>query len=163
MQLQSLLTALEQAPIRIWHNDSLKIDSDIVNLAYDSRKVEAGGLFVAVPGVHTDGRLFLDDAARRGAHVALGEAVQDAQHLPLPYIEVRDVRTALANLSCAFYDYPARHLCTIGVTGTDGKTTTSNLISAILEAAGRRTGLMTTVNFKVCGQEWENATRQSTL
>jgi UDP-N-acetylmuramoyl-L-alanyl-D-glutamate--2,6-diaminopimelate ligase len=76
---------------------------------------------------------------------------------------VRDVRTALANLSCAFYDYPARHLCTIGVTGTDGKTTTCNLINTILETAGRRTGLMTTANFKLSGQEWENTTRQSTL
>src|SRR5437660_4564851 len=97
MQLQSLLTALEQAPIRIWHNDSLKIDSDIVNLAYDSRKVEAGGLFIAVPGVHTDGRLFLHDAVRRGASAAIGEPLQETLDIPLPYIEVHDVRTALAN------------------------------------------------------------------
>ncbi len=162
MQLHTLLAALEQ-PARHFYPDSFDSHIEITGLAYDSRKVEAGGLFVAVPGVHTDGRLFLQDAARRGAQVALGEALQDAQHLPLPYIEVRDVRTALANLSCAFYDYPARHLCTIGVTGTDGKTTTCNLINAILEAAGRRTGLMTTANFKLSGQEWENTTRQSTL
>jgi len=76
---------------------------------------------------------------------------------------VQNVRTALADLSCAFYDYPAQHLCTIGVTGTDGKTTTSNLISSLLELSGRSTGLMTTANFKIGGQEWENATRQSTL
>jgi UDP-N-acetylmuramoyl-L-alanyl-D-glutamate--2,6-diaminopimelate ligase len=83
--------------------------------------------------------------------------------LPLPYIEVDDVRIALANLACRFYNYPAQQLCTIGVTGTDGKTTTSNLISTILETAGIQTGLMTTANFRVSGQEWENATRQSTL
>lgn len=163
MQLHSLLAALEQAPLRTWHNDSLNINSEIVNLAYDSRKVEAGGLFIAVPGVHTDGRLFLDDAARRGAIAAIGEPLQDAQDIPLPYMEVPDVRTALANLSCAFYGYPARQLCTIGVTGTNGKTTTSNLISKLLDAAGWRNGLMTTANFKISGQEWENATRQSTL
>src|SRR5947209_2343102 len=148
MQLRTLLAALEQPPQRFCP-DSLDSQIEITGLAYDSRKVETGSLFVAVPGVHTDGRFFLDDVARRGARVALGEAVQDPQHLPLPYIEVQDVRTALANLSCAFYDYPAQHLCTIGVTGTDGKTTTCNLIHTILESAGRRSGLMTTANFKL--------------
>ncbi len=167
MQLQALLAALEE-PALAFHTleDETQAPStvEITGLAYDSRQVQAGGMFIAVPGTHTDGRRFVADAARRGAVVALGESLEEVYSpLPLPYIEVRDVRTALANLACAFYNYPARHLCTIGVTGTDGKTTTSNLISAILEAAGRSTGLMTTVNFKVCGQEWENATRQSTL
>ena len=132
-------------------------------LAYDSRKVAPGGLFIAVPGTHTDGRRFLSEAARHGAVVALGEPLEKALDTPIPYIEVPDVRTALANLACAFYGYPAQQLCTIGVTGTDGKTTTANLISTLLETAGRRTGLMTTANFKISGQEWENATRQSTL
>ena len=144
--------------------DAFVGDKEISALAYDSRKVVPGGLFVAVPGTHTDGRRFLGEAAQRGAVVALGEAPgMPTSALPLPYIEVRDVRTALANLACTFYGYPARQLCTIGITGTDGKTTTSNLISAIFESAGRPTGLMTTANFKIRGQEWENATRQSTL
>jgi len=132
-------------------------------LAYDSRKIADGGLFIAVPGTYTDGRRFLSEAARHGAVVALGEPLEEALDTPIPYIEVPDVRTALANLACAFYGYPAQQLCTIGVTGTDGKTTTANLISTLLETAGRRTGLMTTANFKISGQEWENATRQSTL
>ncbi|HLZ63736.1 MAG TPA: UDP-N-acetylmuramoyl-L-alanyl-D-glutamate--2,6-diaminopimelate ligase [Ktedonosporobacter sp.] len=163
MQLQHLLAALEQPSTSMQQSDSLDLHSEITALAYDSRKVEAGGLFIAVPGTHTDGRHFLAEAARRGASVALGEPLPDSQTLPLPYIEVRDVRTALANLACAFYGYPAQQLCTIGVTGTDGKTTTSNLISTLLETAGYNTGLMTTANFKLSGQEWENATRQSTL
>ena len=163
MQLQTLLAALEQPLTHIYNPGSLDMHSEIAGLAYDSRKVEARGLFIAVPGVHTDGRHFLRDAASRGASVALGESLHDTQELPLPYIEVQNVRTALANLSCAFYGYPAQQLCTIGVTGTDGKTTTSNLISTILETAGRHTGLMTTANFRIGGQEWENATRQSTL
>ncbi len=161
MQLQTLLAALEQSPLS--HTNTLDMTIEVNGLAYDSRKVEPGWLFIAVPGVHTDGRHFLGDVARRGAVAALGEPLQDIQGLPLPYIEVADVRTALANLACAFYDYPAQYLCTIGVTGTDGKTTTSNLINTILETAGLRTGLMTTANFKMLGQEWENATRQSTL
>ncbi len=170
MQLQTLLTALEQPPLALLTANGLKDvdafvgDKEISALAYDSRKVVPGGLFVAVPGTHTDGRRFLGEAAQRGAVVALGEAPgMPTSALPLPYIEVRDVRTALANLACTFYGYPARQLCTIGITGTDGKTTTSNLISAIFESAGRPTGLMTTANFKIRGQEWENATRQSTL
>src|SRR6266516_2672424 len=99
---------------------------------------------------------------QRGAVAALGPHI-DTFDLPLPYIEVDDVRIALANLACTFYGYPAHQLCTIGVTGTDGKTTTSNIISALLDGAGKRSGLMTTANFKLCGQEWENTTRQSTL
>ena len=164
MQLQSLLAALEQPPLAV-PSSLLQQKCDISSLAYDSRTVQVGSLFVAVPGTHTDGRRFLPDAAQRGAIAALGEPLTDARRTasPLPYIEVRDVRSALANLACAFYDYPAQQLVTIGVTGTDGKTTTSNLISAILETAQIRAGLMTTANFRVAGQEWENATRQSTL
>jgi UDP-N-acetylmuramoyl-L-alanyl-D-glutamate--2,6-diaminopimelate ligase len=184
MQLQTLLASLEQPPSNVhvagtahstqtivsettsWAQYAASIDNtDITGIAYDSRKVQVGGLFIAVPGYHTDGQRFLADAAKRGAIAALGEPLQHetSTALPLPYIEVNDVRVALANLACAFYRYPAHHLCTIGVTGTDGKTTTCNLISAILEAAGLQTGLMTTANFRISGQEWENATRQSTL
>ena len=168
MQLQKLLGALEEAPVEQW-GDSGAFDAgvEISGLAYDSRKVTPGGLFVAVPGTHTDGRAYLGEAARRGAVAALGPTLDGVlapgQAAPLPYIVVRDVLAALADVSCAFYGYPARQLCTIGVTGTDGKTTTSNLIHTILRAAGKRAGLMTTANFKLDGQEWENATRQSTL
>ena len=161
MKLATLLAALEQPAKHEPARDLL--DSDITSLAYDSRNVEADGLFIAVPGTHTDGQRFLGDAARRGAIVALGEPLQDTHTSPLPYLEVADVRSALADLACAFYHYPAQHLCTIGVTGTDGKTTTANLISTLLEVAGKPNGLMTTANFKIKGQEWENATRQSTL
>jgi UDP-N-acetylmuramoyl-L-alanyl-D-glutamate--2,6-diaminopimelate ligase len=162
MQLHTLLASLEHPPIA-FHNAGEQYEHiEITGLAYDSRQVTPGGLFIAVPGTHTDGRRFLADAVQRGAVAALGPR-SDASDLPLPYIEVEDVRIALANLACAFYGYPAHQLCTIGVTGTDGKTTTSNLISALLDGAGKRNGLMTTANFKLCGQEWENTTRQSTL
>ena len=163
MQLKNLLAALEQPPTHIYGADTLPEQDPILGLAYDSRKVTPGYLFIAVPGVHTDGRSYVTDAAQRGAVVALGAPLAQTENLPIPYIEVEDVRTALANLACAFYDFPARELCTIGVTGTDGKTTTSNIISTLFDAAGRRTGMMTTANFKLNGQEWANATRQSTL
>ncbi len=164
MQLKSLLAALEEQPQEAYKFDQEK---EITNLAYDSRKATPGTLFIAVPGAHTDGRAYLADAEQRGAVAALGPCIEGflppGEPTPLPYIEVPDVLGALADLSCAFYAYPAQRLCTIGVTGTDGKTTTSNLIHAIFREAGKRAGLMTTANFKMDGQEWENTTRQSTL
>src|SRR5579883_122397 len=167
MQLQALISALENSPIN-WLGvaDKEAIASlDITSLAYDSRTVSPGSLFIAVPGTHTDGRAYIQDAAFRGAVAALGPeltALQQAD-LTIPYIVVPNVRVALANLACAFYGYPAQRLCTIGVTGTDGKTTTSNLIHQLFSAAGKHTGLMTTANFKIDTHEWKNNTRQSTL
>jgi UDP-N-acetylmuramoyl-L-alanyl-D-glutamate--2,6-diaminopimelate ligase len=162
MRLHTLLESLEYPPLSIQNISEQTQHIEITSLAYDSRLAKPGGLFVAVPGTHTDGRRYLAGAALHGAVVALGPRVE-ATDLPLPYIEVDDVRVALANLACAFYHNPANQLCTIGVTGTDGKTTTCNLISALLDTAGKSNGLMTTANFKLHGQEWENTTRQSTL
>ncbi len=162
MQLETLLASLENPPVSLYHLDEHAQRTNITSLTYDSRFVQPGGLFIAVPGTHTDGRRYLAAAAQLGAVAALGPYL-DMAELPLPYIEVEDVRIALANLSCAFYDYPATQLSTIGVTGTDGKTTTCNLISALLDTAKKPNGLMTTANFKLHGQEWENTTRQSTL
>lgn len=165
MRLDRLLASLAQPTSGMHPGDGANHElatTEITSLAYDSRKIQPGGLFLAVPGEHTDGRRFVVDAAQRGALAALGPRYE-GEPLPLPYIEVADMRAALADLACAFYNYPARHLCTIGVTGTDGKTTTSNLISTILDSAGKRNGLLTTANFKLNGQEWENTTRQSTL
>jgi UDP-N-acetylmuramoyl-L-alanyl-D-glutamate--2,6-diaminopimelate ligase len=165
MRLDTLLAGLQQPPLAIHSAGQAELDLatiDIGSLAYDTRQLQPGGLFLAVPGDHTDGRHFLTEAARRGALAALGPHYA-GETLPLPYIEVAQIRTALADLACTFYAYPARRLCTIGVTGTDGKTTTSHLISAILDAAERRHGLMTTASFKSGDRQWDNPTRQSTL
>jgi UDP-N-acetylmuramoyl-L-alanyl-D-glutamate--2,6-diaminopimelate ligase len=164
MQIQTLLAALEQSPTYIYQADALAMNREVTALAYDSRKVIEGALFIAEAGYHTDGRLYIHDAAQRGAIAALGPPLFDeTQTLPIPYISVSDTRKALADLSCAFYNYPAKRLCTIGVTGTDGKTTTCNLISTLFEQASKTVGLITTANFKLAGKEWENLMRQSTL
>ncbi len=165
MRLDTLLENLEQPAgtpfIRSLTGTNLGA-TEITSLAYDSRKVRPGSLFFAIPGDHTDGRRFVAASAVQGAAAALGPGYE-GEDLSIPYIEVPAIQAALADLSCAFYGYPAQKLCTIGVTGTDGKTTTGNLISTILDAAHRRNGLMTTANFKISGQEWDNETRQSTL
>src|SRR5947209_10925087 len=114
MQLHTLLQALEQPPVETLlagaeAQPAIDEQAEITALAYDSRQVQPGGLFVAVPGTHTDGRKFLSNAAQRGARVALGEPLEASARasLPLPYIAVQDVRIALANLACAFYDNPS--------------------------------------------------------
>ncbi len=116
----------------------------IHGIKLDSRKVEPGDVFFALPGTSVDGHRFIPDALQRGAAAIFGCQVLD--DLPVPYIQVADPRLALAHLSAAFYDHPARKLTVIGVTGTDGKTTTANLMYQILQSAGYRTGMISTVN-----------------
>ncbi len=113
-------------------------------IAFDSRKVQPGWLFVAIPGTRTDGHAYIPDAIRRGARVVVG------QHPPqedwtVPYLRVPDSREALARLAAAWYDHPGRSLRVIGVTGTDGKTTTTSLIFSILRTAGLAAGMISTV------------------
>lgn len=134
-------------------------DRDVRAIAYDSRKVKAGSLFVAIPGFHRDGTAFVADAAKRGAVAVVAERTVRTE---LPLAVVADVRSALADLSAEFFDRPTEKLKVVGITGTDGKTTTVHLVSDVLEAAGERTGYATTVDFKLAGHRWENDTRQST-
>lgn len=135
-------------------------DVEIAGLAYDSRRVEPGDLFVAIPGFHVDGHDFIPHALQRGAVAVVAEAGREIA-LAVPLIQVPDPRATLADLAAAFYDHPGRHLLVVGVTGTDGKTTTSFLASGVLEAAGYVTGLFSTVDFKIGPRRWANKTRQT--
>jgi UDP-N-acetylmuramoyl-L-alanyl-D-glutamate--2,6-diaminopimelate ligase len=110
----------------------------------DSRRVVPGSLFVAYRGVEVDGHAFVPQAVARGAVAVVAE--KEVQGLGVPLIVVPSGREALAYLSAAWYGFPARQLTVAGVTGTDGKTTTCNVLHSILSAAGRRAGLVTTVN-----------------
>ena len=124
-------------------------DVDISGIAVDSRLVQPGDVFVAVmDGV--DRYRFLDQVKERGAAAVVGVRTQIDRDIP--YLQVENDRTALAHMAAAFYGYPAKELTMIGVTGTDGKTTTSNFIFEILKAAGKKTGMITTVN-AVIGDE----------
>ncbi|WP_338825303.1 UDP-N-acetylmuramoyl-L-alanyl-D-glutamate--2,6-diaminopimelate ligase [Moorella humiferrea] len=111
---------------------------------YDSRKVEPGFLFVAVKGFTTDGHRYISDALARGA---VAVVLEEKVPLPpgVPWVQVEESRRALGLLAARFYSYPSRMVRLIGVTGTNGKTTTTHLIQAVLEAAGRPTGLVGTI------------------
>jgi UDP-N-acetylmuramoyl-L-alanyl-D-glutamate--2,6-diaminopimelate ligase len=122
----------------------------VTGIALDSRKVKPGDLFFALSGTKADGHRFIDDAIQRGAVAVVG--TQPLANVPFPYLQVSDGRWALAHLSAAFFGLPARQLTVIGVTGTDGKTTTTNLIYHLLKAAGYQVGMISTVK-AVIGEE----------
>ncbi len=135
-------TLFADAPINILAG---KIDdTHISGITMDSRLVKPGYLFVAMQGASVDGHEFIPTAIQRGASVIVGEKPQEG--LTVPYIRVKNSRQALPWLAAAFYGNPGRKLTVIGVTGTDGKTTTCNLLFQILLAAGNKTGLISTVN-----------------
>jgi UDP-N-acetylmuramoyl-L-alanyl-D-glutamate--2,6-diaminopimelate ligase len=136
--LTELVAALPRAKVR---GDT---DVNIEAITNDSRRVAPGSLFVAYGGVSVDGHDFVPQAVAQGAVAVVAE--RKLKGLDIPLVVVPDGREALAHLSAAWHGFPSRHLSVVGVTGTDGKTTTCNLIHSILTAAGRRVGLVTTVN-----------------
>ena len=117
---------------------------DISGITADSRKVNPGFLFVACPGQSVDGHNYIEKAIDMGAVAVVGEKKNIG--CKVPYIQVDNSRRALAFLAAAFYDYPAKKMIMIGITGTDGKTTTANLIYSILLTAGFKAGMISTVN-----------------
>ena len=122
---------------------------EVTDLVYDARLVSPGALFVCVPGQRADGHDFAAAALERGA-VAL--VVERALELPAPQLVVADARLAMALAADVFFGRPTRELEVVGVTGTNGKTTTAFLLYSILAAAGRRPGLLGTVEARVGGE-----------
>jgi UDP-N-acetylmuramoyl-L-alanyl-D-glutamate--2,6-diaminopimelate ligase len=141
MQLKTILSA---TPVRQIIGP---LDRTIENIAYDSRRVQKNGLFVALRGERFDGHDFIEQAIEKGASVIVAEREQ--KHPRATWVVVESTRAALADLSADFYRFPARKLKLAGVTGTNGKTTTTFLIQHICEKTGMRCGLIGTVRYQI--------------
>jgi len=143
--------------------NDLLLNTDISGLAYDSRKVEEGYLFVAIKGERYDGHDFIKDAIRKGAvalvyehdnsefgirNSELNSAIRNPQSA-ISFIRVKDGRKALACFANNFYEMPSKNLTLIGVTGTNGKTTTTYILKSILEAWGKKVGLIGTIQYLI--------------
>jgi len=147
MILKQLLASL---PV---YKSSGNLDVDITSITADSRKVKAGSLFIALVGHNTDGHRYVQQAVENGAIALLLEQGRSAEPMEgVTVIEVSDTRRALAILASAYYGHPSKKLRLIGVTGTNGKTTTTYLIHRILSEHGYKTGLIGTIQ-TVIGEE----------
>ncbi|MBI3592095.1 MAG: UDP-N-acetylmuramoyl-L-alanyl-D-glutamate--2,6-diaminopimelate ligase [Nitrospirae bacterium] len=126
---------------------------DITGVAYDSRKVKGGELFVAIKGEKFDGRNFIEDAIKKGAAAVVyekdGSELLMSKYPDIAWINVDDARDALARISNVFYRKPSDEITVLGITGTNGKTTTSYLIKSVLESWGRDVGLIGTINYLI--------------
>jgi UDP-N-acetylmuramoyl-L-alanyl-D-glutamate--2,6-diaminopimelate ligase len=130
-------------------------ETAIASVTYDSRKAGPGALFVAIKGLAADGNQFVDAARKKGAAAVASERPAQPGS---PWLQVPDAREALARLSAAVLGEPAKSLELIGVTGTNGKTTTTYLVDAALRAAGHKVGLLGTVQYRI-GDRLADATR----
>ena len=145
--LASLLNLLPEVKIL---GSAEKIITDITA---DSRTVQAGSLFIALRGATVDGHKFLPMAAAKGAVAALVEEVPQEPPEGVTLLVVPDTRSAMELITPYFYDYPGKRLRMVGVTGTNGKTTTTNIIRLILRKAGHKVGLIGTINIMIEDEE----------
>ncbi len=154
MRLTQLLK--EVTPIRLHgiNTDNLNSAPEISAVEYRSDRIKPGAIFVAVPGHTADGHDFIDDALSKGASVVVAQKQVDKDTI---IVEVENSRKALAMLSAGFYEKPSEKLCIIGITGTNGKTTTTYLIEKILSDCGLNTGVIGTVNYRHSGKAFKTS------
>ena len=142
MKLEKILRTVDYLSV------SGPLTREITGLAYDSRQLQAGYLFAALPGEHSDGRNFISDAIRRGA-VAVVSEPDDLKLPDVTCVKVKDVRRGLAEIAASFHNDPSAKLQMIGVTGTNGKTTIAFMVRDILRADNRNPGLIGTVRYEI--------------
>ena len=146
MNLRELLSGLNG-------RTSGNLDTEILGLAYDSRKVLPGFLFAAIRGTRTDGNRFLPQAIANGA-AGIVSCAPPLESLAMPWIQVDDERAALAILAANFYQHPTEELHLVGVTGTNGKTTTTYLVESILQEAGHTAAVLGTIEYRGPGFDY---------
>lgn len=129
-------------------------ETEVRDIIYDSRKIAPETMFVCMVGAVTDGHKYIPDAVEKGASVIVLEREEEAAQIPenITVLKVASARLALALMSAALFDHPARKLVTIGLTGTKGKTTTTYMIKKVLEMAGKKVGLIGTIGAMI-GEE----------
>lgn len=125
----------------------------ITGIAFDSRQVQPGYLFIALQGEHVDGRTFIPTAKQNGAAAVMSSLPAETD---LPQVIVPDAELAMAQVACSFYQYPSRQMRVIGITGTNGKTTTAILAAHILRYAGRKTAVMGTLGVSTDSINWQS-------
>ena len=149
-RLQDIISAVE--PICIVGDATVEVSA----LNYDSRRVAEGDCFFAVVGVQSDGHNYIPQAVERGAKVVVCERLPESVAEGVCYLQVEDTNAAMADMAAAFYDHPSRELKLVGVTGTNGKTTTATLLYDLFRMLGYRAGLISTVVYRVGEREIES-------
>lgn len=143
--LEKLASSIQGAELRGDKN------ATITGVSYDSRQVSPGDVFVCVQGFDTDGHLYAQEAEAKGASALI---VDRWLGVSLPQVKVDDCRAGMAQAAAVVFDQPSRELSLVGVTGTNGKTTTAYLVEAILKAAGRKSGLISTITGRIGSEEF---------
>ena len=139
MRLEQILTDIEYKILQG------TLDKDVSDIAYDSRKTVKGGMFVAIQGTLVDGHNFIVSAVEAGAEVIVVEKETDVENRDITVLMVESGRKALSLMSAAYFDYPAKKMITVGITGTKGKSTTEHMVRDIIEKSGKTCGIIGTV------------------
>ena len=133
---------------------SASTNTEVKDIRYDSRMIESGDIFVAIKGVSVDGHNYIDKAIEKGAKVVVVENWQKSIPSDIIQIQVNDTHTALAVMAANYYEHPSRYLKLIGITGTNGKTTTASLSYKLFQKAGYKAGLLSTVAVWIDGKSF---------